>query len=448
MRATKITASVGPESESAAGLSALAKAGANVFRLNFSHDTGAVQAARIKRIRALKTPAAIVADLQGPKLRIGDFATESVEIKNGASFTLDNIARPGDATRVYLPHPEVLAALKTGDSILLNDGRNELKVVKASKTKVQTIVVRGGTIKGRRGFNLPNTEIKTDILTAKDKVDLAFALKQDIDYVAVSFVQKPADIDEVREFIKRRTKKPVKIIAKIERPQALERIRDIIIATDAIMIARGDLAVETPFYKVPEITRDIIRLCRDLNRPVIMATQMMLSMVESEFPTRAEISDVATTSYLRADSAMTSDETTIGKHPALTIEMMSKILENADQDGIYNHYDWTPREDGRNAWSKSVAELARLNKASVIVVFSHTGETARLVSSRRPDMPIVSVSAESIIANQLNLCRGVYPIFDKKLSQRHDFRKAARIAGITGGHAIVVEDLDIKLEKI
>ena len=448
MRATKITASIGPASESQDKLRKLAEAGAAVFRLNFSHDVGAVQAERIRRIRALKAPAAIIADLQGPKHRIGDFANGTATLKEGAHFTLDNIDKPGDNNRVHLPHPDIMAALKAGDAILLNDGREELKVVKAGKYKVQTIVVRGGAISGRRGINLPNTEIETDILTKKDKTDLAFALRHDIDFVAVSFVQRAEDKDMVRDSIMRRTTRPVRVIAKIERPQAVEKIRDIILASDGIMIARGDLAVEVPFYKVPEITRKIIRLCRDLNRPVITATQMMLSMTDSEFPTRAEISDVASAAYLRSDSVMTSDETTIGKHPVLTIETMRKILENADFDGIYNHYDWTPCADRANAWSKSVVELANLNDASAIVVFSRTGTNAREIASRRPDIPIVAVTTESITANQLCLSRGVIPILDKKLFRERDFDNAAAAAGINSGRAVVVDGLEIRLERI
>ena len=448
MRFTKITASIGPESEAPKMLRELIDAGASVFRLNFSHDVGGIQGARIERIRKMKMPIAIIADLQGPKNRIGDFKDGSVKLDRDQAFNFDNNPKPGDGSRVHLPDNDVLAALKVGDTILLNDGKQEFKVVKASKSKVQTVVVRGGEIKGKRGFNLPNTEINRPILTDKDRTDLEYAITQDIDYVAVSFVQKPEDVSEVRDFITQRTAKPIKIIAKIERPQALQRIEDIIKNSDGIMIARGDLAVEVPFFKVPEITRKMTRVCRDLNKPIIVATQMLASMTENEFPTRAEISDVATTSYLRADSAMTSEETTIGKYPKTTIETMAAILQNADHDEIYHNYDWTQTMDGINAWSKSVAELARLNNAAAIVIFTHTGENARTISSRRPNIPIVAVCQDDIVANQLCLYRGVFPVCDRKLFRERDFDGAAARIGINSGHAVVVDKEAITFARI
>jgi pyruvate kinase len=213
------------------------------------------------------------------------------------------------------------------------------------------------------------------------------------------------------------------------------------------MIARGDLAVEVPFYKVPEISRKLIRLCRDLNKPIIMATQMLSSMAENEFPTRAEISDVATASYLRADSAMTSEETTIGKYPKTTIETMAAILKNADKDGIYNHYDWTKTCDVGNAWAKSVVELARMNSAKAIVVFTDTGENARTISSRRPDIPIVAVCHDAIIANQLCLNRGIIPLLDKKIFREKNFKAAITAAGLKPGYSVVVHKAGITLEK-
>ena len=449
MRFTKITASIGPKSESPEMLQKIINAGAGALRLNFSHDTGDVQGARIKAIRKMKRPIAIIADLQGPKHRIGDFCGGSAKITNGSIFTFDNDKKPGDENRVYLSDDDVRAALKVGDRILLNDGKQEFVVTKASKTKVQTKVVRGGTIADKRGFNLPNTMVNRPALTEKDKEDLDYAVKQDIDYIAISFVQRAEDISQVRDFINDRTKKPIKIIAKIERPQALEQIEDIIKESDGIMIARGDLAVEVPYYKVPEISRKLICLCRELNKPVIVATQMMLSMVESEFPTRSEISDVATTSYLRADSTMTSEETTIGKHPAHVIETMAAILENSDKDGVINYCDWAPHEHNtNNAWSQSVVELAHLNNASAIVIFTRGGTNARNISGRRPDIPIVAVCNDEIVANQLCLYRGVFPVYDKKLFRERDADTASARAGINSGYAVIVCDDEITLGRI
>ena len=311
MRFTKITASIGPNCEDRKTLADMIKAGVNVCRLNFSHDTGSVQGAKIDLIRAiskqLNTPVAVMVDIQGPKHRIGDFKSEKhYPLHVGQKFVLDSDETPGDETRVHLPDTGVMKSLSAGDRILLNDGKIELRVDAVFDDKIETTVERGDEIWSRRGFNLPDTEIDMDILTDKDKKDLEYAITKNPDFVAVSFVQRAEDIANVRDFINARTSQPIKIIAKIERPNAVARISDIANAADGIMIARGDLAVEMPFEQVPAISRHIIRECRKLNRPVIMATQMLSSMVHSEFPTRAEISDVANAAYLRADSTMTS----------------------------------------------------------------------------------------------------------------------------------------------
>ena len=453
MRFTKITSSIGPTSESMEMIKSMFEAGTNMFRLNFSHDTGDIQGAKIKNIRAIGKPAAILADLQGPKHRIGDFADGGygngmVDIKAGSTFIFDNDPTPGDNTRVYLPDPDVLAALKVGDAILLNDGKQEFKVTVKEPGKLVTTVIRGGTgIKGRRGFNLPDTEIESSVLTEKDRADLEYALTQDIDYVAISFVQKPEDIIETREFIAARTDKKIKIIAKIERPQAIERIEEIVKETDAIMFARGDLAVEVPFYKLPEFSRRTVRLCREYNKPFIMATQMLSSMEKSEFPTRAEISDVANASYWRADSTMTSEETTVGDFPVQTTIAMAKILLNADIDGARDNNPWATRRP-ENQWSESVVQLAELNEASAIVIFTHGGTNAREISARKSDLPIIVVTKDSLSANQCCLLRGVFPIYNEKMYNATDFKSALAQFGITGDKVVTVTDNEVKLENI
>ena len=291
-RFTKITASIGPNCEKMNVLTRMIDAGVNVCRLNFSHDTGDVQGAKIDMIRnisaKLNKPVAVMIDIQGPKHRIGDFETEDhYPLKVGQKFVLDSDPTPGNSKRVCLPDLSVIHSLNAGDRILLNDGKIELKVDAVFDDKIETTVVRGDEIWSRRGFNLPDTDVDTDILTEKDKKDLEYAITKQPDWIAVSFVQRAEDISRVRDFITERTAHPVKIIAKIERPNAVERIVDIATAADGIMIARGDLAVELPFEQVPAVSRRIIRECRKLNRPVIMATQMLSSMVHSEFPTRA-----------------------------------------------------------------------------------------------------------------------------------------------------------------
>ena len=453
-RFTKITASIGPKCEDKKTLTKMIQAGVNVCRLNFSHDTGDVQGKKIDLIREvsakLNMPVAVMIDLQGPKHRIGNFETEDkYPLKVGQKFIFDNDPTPGDGTRVQLPDADVMKSLNEDDRILLNDGKIEMVVDSVKKDRVVATVVRGNEIWSRRGFNLPDTEIVTSVLTDKDKVDLEYALTKDPDWVAISFVQRPEDIAEVRDFIVARTSHPVKIIAKIERPNAVERITEIAAVADGIMIARGDLAVEVPFEKLPAISRHIIRECRKMNKPVIMATQMLGTMVNSEFPTRAEITDVANTAYLRADSTMTSEETTIGINPVNVIETMDKILSYADSDAIANPYDWSRVENvPENDWSRSVASMAYLNKASAIVVFARDTITATEISCRKPDIPIVAVCRDRLIANQLCLARGIFPIYDENLFGQRDAFNSARKFGVNNGKLVIVDEDKISLRTL
>lgn len=453
-RFTKITASIGPNCESRDVLTKMIKAGVNVCRLNFSHDTGDVQGAKIDMIRSisqeLSVPVAIMVDIQGPKHRIGNFETENhYPLKIGQKFILDSDPTPGNETRVFLPDTDVMKSLNIGDRVLLNDGKIELKVDAVFDDKIETTVVRGNEIWSRRGFNLPDTDIDMDILTAKDKADLEYAITKKPDYVALSFVQRAEDIANVRDFINARTSHPIKIIAKIERPNAVERIVDIANAADAIMIARGDLAVELPFEQVPAVSRHIIRECRKLNRPVIMATQMLSSMVHSEFPTRAEISDVANVAYLRADSTMTSEETTIGDNPVNVIETMDKILSYTDKDTIANPYDWSRIDNvPENDWSRSVSSMAYLNKAVAIVVFARDTDITMQIACRRPDIPIVAVCGDKTVANQLALVRGVFPLCDDCLFGQRLAFESVRKFGIGFGKLVIVDEDKISLRTL
>ena len=453
-RFTKITSSIGPKCEDRETLTKMIQAGVNVCRLNFSHDTGETQGKKIDLIREvsaeLHMPVAIMIDLQGPKHRIGNFATEDkYPLTIGQKFTFDNEPTPGDSTRVQLPDADVMKSLNVGDRILLNDGKIEMTVDSVKPDKIVATVVRGTEIWSRRGFNLPDTEIATSVLTEKDRADLEYALTKDPDWVAISFVQKPEDVAEVRDFIVARTSHPVKIIAKIERPNAVERITEIAAAADGVMIARGDLAVEVPFEEVPAISRHIIRECRKMNKPVIMATQMLGTMVNSEFPTRAEITDVANAAYLRADSTMTSEETTIGINPVNVINTMNKILSYADSDAIANPYDWSRVENiPENDWSRSVASMAYLNRASAIVVFARDTVAATEISCRKPDIPIVAVCRERLIANQLCLSRGVFPIYDEELFGKRDAFNSARKFGVNEGKLVIVDEDKISLRTL
>ena len=454
MRFTKITASIGPKCEDKKTLKQMIAAGVNVCRLNFSHDTGAVQGKKIDMIRKisdeLNTPVAVLIDLQGPKHRIGNFATEEKYPLNiGQKFTFDSDTTPGDGTRVNLPDADVMKSLNVGDRILLNDGKIEMTVDSVAPGKVVATVVRGDEIWSRRGFNLPDTEIDTSAMTDKDRMDLEYAITKNPDWVAISFVQRPEDVAEVRDFITARTSHPIKIIAKIERPNAVARISDIAAVADGIMIARGDLAVEVPFEQVPAISRHIIRECRKLNRPVIMATQMLGTMVASEFPTRAEISDVANAAYLRADSTMTSEETTMGINPVNVINTMDKILAYSDNDAIANPYDWSRVENiPENDWSRSVASMAYLNRAAAIVVFARDTNIAMQISCRKPDIPIIAVCADTATANQLCMLRGVFPVFDTDLFAQRDAFNSAHKFGIRDGKIVIVDDDKISLRTL
>lgn len=454
MRFTKITASIGPNCEDKKTLTDMIKSGVNVCRINFSHDTGDVQGAKIDLIRSvakeLKTPVAIMIDIQGPKHRIGDFETEKhYPLKVGQKFILDSDPTPGNEQRVQLPDADVMRSLSAGDRILLNDGKIELQVDAVFDDKIETTVIRGDEIWSRRGFNLPDTDVDTDILTEKDRADLEYAITKNPDFVALSFVQRAEDVANVRDFINERTAHPIKIIAKIERPNAVERITDIATAADGIMIARGDLAVEVPFEQVPAISRHIIRECRKLNRPVIMATQMLSSMVHSEFPTRAEISDVANAAYLRADSTMTSEETTIGDNPVNVIETMNKILSYSDKDTIENPYDWSRIDNiPENDWSRSVSSMAHLNKAVAVIVFARDTDIATQISCRRPDIPIIAVCDNETVANQLCLLRGVFPFCDGYSYGQRDAFGAARQFGIGFGKLVIVDDDKISLTTL
>ena len=454
-RFTKITASIGPSCESIAVLRKMILAGVNVCRMNFSHDTGAAQGKKIDAIRKLSAelnmPVGVLVDLQGPKHRIGNFKTEEkYPIQPGQTFTFDSNPEPGNSERVQLPDADVMRSLKVGERILLNDGKIEMQVTEVLPNAIKTKVIRGTEIWSRRGFNLPDTIIDTSMLTEKDRADLKYALTKNPDWVAVSFVQRPEDIATVRDFITAHTERPVKIMAKIERKSAVEQIDEIARAADGIMIARGDMAVELPYEQVPAISRHIIRECRRLNRPVVMATQMLGSMVESEFPTRAEISDVANAAYLRVDSTMTSEETTIGANPINVIETMAKILTYSDCDAMENPNDWACAEkvDDENDWSRSISSMAYLNKASAIIVFARDTESAINISCRRPDTKIIAVCDNEIVANQLCLVRGVFSVYTPDLFAQRDAIAVAYDAGITKGNIVIVDGENVSLQNL
>ncbi len=449
---TKIVASIGPAS--CDRIEELVEHGMDVCRLNFSHDAHEFHGQNIDKIRAVSKkigkPIAIMADMQGPKHRIGDFVGgadgKKYKLVPGQKFILDLDPKLGDETRVQLPDPDVMEALVPGTRVLLNDGKMELLVTKKMDKSVETTVVRGDDIWDRRAFNIPNAEINTSVLTEKDKKDLVYALSKNVDLIAVSFVQKASDIAEVREFIKQHTDRPVLIIAKLERPQAVERLESIIDACDGAMVARGDLGVEIPYEQVPVVQRQMIRMCRQKNKPIIVATQMMEGMTHALYPTRAEVSDVATASYQKTDATMLSMETTMGDYPIETVDAMARILASAEWDQIENSCEsesGVPDISDESSLSESIAYMAELNDAKAIVVFSDSGKSARELSARRSMIPIIAVCDEEIIANQLCLSHAVIPVFDASVIKGQKYESVAsdiaqKLGVVKSGDHIVV----------
>ncbi|HKR19977.1 MAG TPA: pyruvate kinase, partial [Stellaceae bacterium] len=334
-RATKIVATLGPATATPEKIAALFEAGVDVFRLNFSHGVQADHKARLDIVRALEKttdrPIGIMADLQGPKLRVGTFAGGRVRLADGAAFRLDLDKAPGDAQRASLPHPEVFAALTPETDLLLDDGNIRLRVEKCDKDYAQTRVINGGNLSDRKGVNVPNAVLPLSPLTAKDRADLAFALDMGADWIALSFVQRPEDVAEARKLIGNRAG----VLVKLEKPAAITKLTEIIELSDSVMVARGDLGVEMPPEDVPPLQRRIVGACRAAGKPVIVATQMLESMVRVPVPTRAEASDVATAVYEGADAVMLSAESASGEYPVEAVKMMDRIIRRVQADPAY-----------------------------------------------------------------------------------------------------------------
>jgi pyruvate kinase len=411
-RKAKILATLGPASSSREQIAALFRAGADVFRLNFSHGTHEDHQARYELIRGieeeLKRPIGILMDLQGPKLRVGTFAGGSVELKTGGTYRLDLDEATGDATRAQLPHPEIFAAVKTGMNLLLDDGRLRLRVKTFGSDFVECDVLIGGKLSDRKGVNVPDVVLPLSPLTKKDRADLQFGIDLGCDWVAMSFVQRPEDVAELRKLIGGRAK----VIAKLEKPAAIERLEEIIDLSDAVMVARGDLGVEMPPEDVPAIQKRIIAAGRKSGKPVVVATQMLDSMVHSPAPTRAEASDVATAVYDGADAVMLSAETASGQYPVEAVAMMSRIIERVERDPAYRqildarHPD--PQPTGHDAISAAAAQVAHTLSVAAIVTYSTSGSTVLRVARERPEVPILALTASLSTARALSLAWGAH----------------------------------------
>lgn len=421
IKRTKIVATIGPACDNYDSIMELVKAGVNVFRLNFSHGSQEGKARVIKIIREinLSTPfnIAILADLQGPKLRVGDIENNALQIDPGDKLTFTNTKCIGTKKEIYVSYPNLHKDVVPGNMIMIDDGKLEVKVLKIlPNNNVQVVVIMGGILSSNKGINLPDTKISLPALTEKDLNDLDFIIDQEVDWIALSFVREVKDITGLKNILKKRNCKS-KVIAKIEKPEAVTNIRDIIIESDGIMIARGDLGVELPVEKVPLIQKEIIRKCMHRAKPVIVATQMMESMMDRIKPNRSEITDVANAVLEGADALMLSGETATGKYPTLVIETMSKIIleiEKAAYD--YNRDDiLAPQAHSPSFLSDAICysacKLAQDVKADALIGMTQTGYTGFMLSSYRPKSLLYIFSKELKLINQLSLSWGVRAFF-------------------------------------
>jgi pyruvate kinase len=425
----KILATLGPAIRDAAHIRQLVEAGVNLFRLNFSHGEHADHAQRYQWVREvereLNQPIGILMDLQGPKLRVGRFAEGKVQLVNGQSLRLDLDTTPGDASRVNLPHPEIIEALQPGMSLLLDDGRLRLKVTAKQADAVITEVIAGGELSDRKGVNVPEAVLQLSPLTEKDRRDLAFGLELGVDWVALSFVQRPEDIVEARELIGGKAF----LMAKIEKPSAVTHLEEIAMLCDAIMVARGDLGVEVPAENVPRIQKDIVRTCRQLGRPVVVATQMLESMRFSPAPTRAEVTDVANAVAEGADAVMLSAETASGDYPLETVQMMSKIIRQVENGPDYQSQLDVGRPQAEatasDAISCAIRRISSILPVAALVNYTESGASSLRASRERPKAPILSLTPSLTTARRLTVAWGIYSVVNERLRRVEEVTSTA-----------------------
>jgi pyruvate kinase len=446
MRNVKIVATLGPASDDYAMIRARHEAGADVFRLNMSHGTQDEIRTRHEIIRKveqdLDSPIAILADLQGPKLRVGEFANPSEDLVEGAKFRLDLDEALGTIDRVRLPHPEIFAALEVGASLLVNDGKIRLKVLECGPDFADCEVVTGGAISNRKGVNVPDVVLPLAALSEKDLSDLEFACELGVDWVALSFVQRAKDVWEARELIKGRAA----VLSKIEKPSAVDSFDEILDASDGIMVARGDLGVELPVQNVPPIQKRLVRKCRAAAKPVIVATQMLESMIESPMPTRAEVSDVATAIYEGADAIMLSAESAAGDYPIEAVTTMDNVAREVESDPTYTQI----MEASRTAERASVAdgivaaarEIAETTDVVAICCFTQSGTTAALIARERPRVPIIAMTSQVQTARRVVLTWGTFcvttGVMERFKSAVVSAARAARSSGIATKEDLIV----------
>jgi pyruvate kinase len=440
-RKVRVLATLGPASNSPEMIATLFEAGADAFRINMSHGDQQSKIAVIQAIRAMEKdfgrPTTILADLQGPKLRVGKFAAGKVELKTGSTFLLDRDTTPGDATRVELPHSEIFAGIETGARLLLDDGKLVLRVTGHSAAQIETIVVVGGMLSNNKGLNVPDVVLPMAALTEKDISDLAFAVDQGVDWIALSFVQRPEDLWEARKLIGGKAA----LLAKIEKPAAIDRLVEIVEACDGVMVARGDLGVEMPPQAVPPLQKRIVEVSRRLGRPVVVATQMLESMITSPSPTRAEVSDVATAIYDGADAIMLSAESAAGDWPVESVAMMNAIgvsVESDPEHGDRMHFNvMKPDPTTADALAEAAKNIAATVDAVAIICFTTSGSTARRIARERPGVPLLVLTPSLDTARRLGLLWGTHAVHtrdvesfedmvgkSKRMALRHNMAKA------------------------
>ena len=413
-RRVKILATLGPASQDREMLVKLFEAGADVFRINMSHASHDAMRERIRMIRSIEAefnrPIGVLVDLQGPKLRVGTFAEGSADLAKGAEFVLDSDPAPGTVERVHLPHPEILRALRPGHTVLIDDGKIKLHIRDASSDRAVAVVDVAGKISNKKGVSLPDTEIATSAMTAKDRSDLDAALNEGVDYIAVSFVQRADDVAEVKTIVRGRAF----VLAKIEKPQAIQRLEEIVEISDALMVARGDLGVEMPLEKVPGLQKRITRLARRFGKPVVVATQMLESMITLPVPTRAEVSDVATAVFEGADAVMLSAESASGSFPIEAVSTMNRIAEEVERDPLYPTIIAAQRPDpeptGADAMAFATRTSAETLDLKAVVAWTASGATGLRIARERPRMPIMALTPNVDSARRLALVWGVHPL--------------------------------------
>ena len=446
-RKVRILATLGPASNTPERIRGLAQAGADAFRINMSHGTHKDHLALIEMIRALEKelerPTTILADLQGPKLRVGKFAGGGAMLKKGQTFIFDRSDKAGDDKRVGLPHKEIFDSIQPNARLLIDDGKIVQRVVKVTADKIETMIEVGGRISNNKGLNVPDVVLPLAALTEKDRADLAFALDHHVDWIALSFVQRPEDVAEARQLIAGRAS----LLAKIEKPAAVERLEGILELADAVMVARGDLGVEMPPEQVPPLQKQIVEAARRIGRPVVVATQMLESMISSPSPTRAEVSDVATAVYDGADAIMLSAESASGEYPCEAVEMMNRIATSVESDpthGARVHFTETlPDPTTADAIAQSANNMVETVSAAAIVCFTTSGSTARRVSRERPSVPLLVLTPSLKTARRLGLLWGAHAVRTRDIANFEEMiAKAKRMAirhGVArGGQRIII----------